>query len=169
MAQWYYTVNGQQAGPVDDAQMSAMIQNGQVQPTDLIWREGMASWSEARTVPEFSGGGGAAAAPAGYPQQGYQQPGYAAPVGYAAPYARGTPPKNYLVEAILVTLCCCLPFGVVSIIYAAQVNGKFNAGDQAGAMASAETAKKWAMWGLIAGLISNALVFGLQFAAEASR
>ena len=31
---------------------------------------------------------------------------------------------NYLVQAILVTIFCCLPFGIVSIVYAAQVNGK---------------------------------------------
>lgn len=36
---------------------------------------------------------------------------------------------NYLVQAILVTLCCCLPFGIVSIVYAAQVNTKVKAGD----------------------------------------
>ena len=31
---------------------------------------------------------------------------------------------NYLAQAILVTIFCCLPFGIVSIVYAAQVNGK---------------------------------------------
>ncbi|MDQ3389279.1 MAG: CD225/dispanin family protein, partial [Gemmatimonadota bacterium] len=28
---------------------------------------------------------------------------------------------NYLIPSILATLCCCLPAGIVSIIYAAQV------------------------------------------------
>ena len=31
--------------------------------------------------------------------------------------AAGKPP-NYLIQAILVTLCCCLPFGIVAIVYA---------------------------------------------------
>ena len=35
---------------------------------------------------------------------------------------------NYLVQAILVTIFCCLPLGIVSIVYAAQVNGKAAAG-----------------------------------------
>ena len=35
---------------------------------------------------------------------------------------------NYLVQAILVTLCCCLPFGIVAIVYAAQVNSKLDRG-----------------------------------------
>ncbi|MBK7946288.1 MAG: CD225/dispanin family protein [Flavobacteriales bacterium] len=50
----------------------------------------------------------------------------------------GTRPKNWLVESILVTLFCCLPFGIVGIINAASVNSKFDAGDIAGA----ETASK---------------------------
>ena len=45
---------------------------------------------------------------------------------------------NYLVQAILVTLFCCLPFGVVAIIQAAQVNSKLQAGDVAGARISSE-------------------------------
>ena len=31
---------------------------------------------------------------------------------------------NNMVWAILTTLFCCLPFGIVSIVYAAQVDGK---------------------------------------------
>ena len=52
---------------------------------------------------------------------------------------------NYLVQAILVTIFCCLPFGIVSIVYAAQVNTKLDAGDVAGAMQASSNAKTW-MW-----------------------
>ena len=51
---------------------------------------------------------------------------------------------NYLVQAILCTLFCCLPAGIVAIVYAAQVNSKLGMGDRAGAMQSSENAKKWA-------------------------
>ena len=51
---------------------------------------------------------------------------------------------NYLVQAILVTIFCCLPAGVVSIVYAAQVNGKLAAGDLAGAQQYSSNAKTWA-------------------------
>jgi len=60
---------------------------------------------------------------------------------------------NNLVWAILSTLLCCLPLGIVSIVYAAQVNGKLAAGDVTGAQESADKAKKWAMWSAIAWLI----------------
>lgn len=52
---------------------------------------------------------------------------------------------NNLVWAILTTLFCCLPLGVVSIVYAAQVDGKRAAGDIAGARAAADKARTWAI------------------------
>lgn len=66
---------------------------------------------------------------------------------------------NYLVFAILTTIFCCLPAGVVSIIYAAQVNSKIQAGDIAGAMASSKNAKTWAMVAAGVGVAVIALYF----------
>lgn len=42
--------------------------------------------------------------------------------------------STYLTEAILVTLFCCWPLGIVAIVYAAQAKGKLDAGDYAGAI-----------------------------------
>ncbi len=55
----------------------------------------------------------------------------------------GTTVENYLVFAILTTVLCCLPAGIPAIIYAAQVNGKLQAGDLAGARAASNNAKMW--------------------------
>lgn len=71
---------------------------------------------------------------------------------------------NHLVWAILATLFCCLPGGIVSIVYAAQVNGKIAAGDIAGARDSSDKAKKWAMWSAIAGVVGLVLYFVLVMA-----
>ena len=54
------------------------------------------------------------------------------------------PPPNYLAWAILTTILCCLPFGIVSIVFASQVNAKYAAGDYDGAMQSSKNAKTWA-------------------------
>lgn len=59
---------------------------------------------------------------------------------------------NHLVWAILSTLFCCLPLGIVSIVFAAQVNGKLAAGDVQGAQEASDKAKKWAMWSAILGV-----------------
>jgi hypothetical protein len=57
----------------------------------------------------------------------------------------GAPPSNYLIPAILVTLFCCLPGGIVAIINATQVNSKYAAGDMQGALNASKNAKTWTM------------------------
>src|SRR5262249_46113366 len=54
---------------------------------------------------------------------------------------------NYLVPAILVTVLCCLPFGIVAIVYASQVNDRLRAGDIVGAQAASKNAKIWCLIG----------------------
>ena len=70
---------------------------------------------------------------------------------------------NYLVQAILVTIFCCLPLGIVAIIFAAQVNGKVAAGDIAGAQSSSRTARTLVIVPVIVGavVIGIALLAGL--------
>jgi hypothetical protein len=53
------------------------------------------------------------------------------------------PPKTWLVESILVTLFCCLPFGIVGIVNASKVESRFYADDIDGANRYSEEAKKW--------------------------
>ena len=60
---WYYAAGGQQQGPVDDAQLDALIQAGTVTQDTLIWREGMASWQPLRQARPSAGGSSVPAAP----------------------------------------------------------------------------------------------------------
>ena len=53
--------------------------------------------------------------------------------------------SNHLVPAILVTVFCCLPAGIAAIVFAAQVNGKLQRGDLAGARRSSQNAKTWCL------------------------
>jgi hypothetical protein len=61
-------------------------------------------------------------------------------------------PKNWLVESILVTLFCCLPFGIVGIINAAKVNSEWAAGNFDGAEKASKEAAKWTKLGFFIGL-----------------
>lgn len=61
--------------------------------------------------------------------------------------------NNYLVPAILTTVLCCLPFGIAAIVFAAQVNGKVQAGDLSGALESARKAKLFTWWAFGAGIV----------------
>lgn len=78
------------------------------------------------------------------------------PVGDSREYI-----PNHLVWAILSTLFCCLPFGIVSIVFASQVDGKRAAGDIAGAREASGKAKFWAM--LSAGLALIPITLYLVF------
>ena len=57
--------------------------------------------------------------------------------------SRGAPPPNYLTPAILTTLFCCTVFGIIAIVYAAQVNSKWHGGDYRGAREASGNAKMW--------------------------
>jgi hypothetical protein len=52
--EWFYTENGQQAAaPVSAAELKRLATAGQLQPTDMVWREGMANWVTAGTIKEL--------------------------------------------------------------------------------------------------------------------
>lgn len=101
------------------------------------------------------------------PQPQYQQPQY----GYQQPqYGGQMPPmpNNNMVMAILVTLFCCLPLGIVGIIKASNVSSAYNQGNYELAQKNADEAKKWSMWGLIGGIVVAVLYVILIAAGVAS-
>ena len=59
---------------------------------------------------------------------------------------------NYLAPAILVTLFCCFPFGIVAIVYAAHAGGRLAAGDYTGALRMSKTAQRWCWVSFLFGL-----------------
>lgn len=96
---------------------------------------------------------------AAYGQQAYgqQQYAYGQPqAGYGQQRRSQTPPAkpaNNLVFAILTTLFCCLPAGIVSIIYSAQVDSHYNNGRYQQAIDAAGKAKTWAIVSMVLGLV----------------
>ena len=84
-------------------------------------------------------------------------------------------PDNYLVWAILSTVLCCWPLGIVSIIYASKVDLLWAIGQYAAALDAADKAKKWFFGSLGAGvavgvlaIIYYVVIFGLVMADELS-
>jgi hypothetical protein len=59
---------------------------------------------------------------------------------------------NYLVPAII-SIFCCWPLGIVAVIFAAQVNGKVQSGDLAGAMDASKKAKMFSFIAIGIGLV----------------
>lgn len=48
--QWYLARDGQQFGPISEAEMAKFVELGHLQPTDLLWREGFPDWRPALVV-----------------------------------------------------------------------------------------------------------------------
>ena len=89
----------------------------------------------------------------------YQNNQYQTPPVYQSSYE----PENqinwvpYLVLSIISTVCCCVPFGIVAIVYAAKINSSVTAGDTAGAEKAARTSKIWIFASFVAGILATVL------------
>jgi hypothetical protein len=83
------------------------------------------------------------------------------PLGYRPGQTPGYVP-NYLVWSILVTIFCCLPLGIASIVYSSQVDTRLRLGDYDGAVDASNKAKTfcWVSFGigLAAGLLYLVLI-----------
>jgi hypothetical protein len=149
---YHVSRNGQQQGPFTEDQIKSMIANGEVQPQDLVWKQGDPTWqpASARLAHLFGSGPPNPFAPpsAAYGQAyaQWQQP---------SPLGQNLPPPDLLIWAILSTLLCCLPFGIPAIVYSSQVKSKYFAGNYRGAYEASEKSKFWC-W--------MAFGFGLPFA-----
>ena len=59
--------------------------------------------------------------------------------------------------AILSTIFCCLPFGIVSIIFAAKVDNYWNAGNYIDSEEASRKARGWMIASIVTGLIISIL------------
>jgi len=141
----------QQYGPVSAEQIRQWIAEGRANAQTLVLAEGGTEWKPLGSLSEFAEAL-ARLAPTPPPP---------APAAGPAPSPMATAPMlgqphvpNYLMPAILVTLCCgCLPLGIVAIVYAAQANSKLSAGDIAGALAASRNARLWILIALVVGIL----------------
>jgi hypothetical protein len=127
----------------------------------MVWYEGLDDWKKAGEVPELYQLYSATPPPPVTPPP--VPPTYATgQQGFTGSQSQGTKttiPKNWLVESILVTLFCCLPFGIVGIVHASKVESLYSRGDYDGAADASAKAKKWTMLGFWIGIAVAALYF----------
>ena len=151
--------DGKEYGPVSAETLHQWVAEGRANAQTQVQLEGSSAWTALGRLPEF-----AASTSAPPPAMGMPGP-ISSPVSSIPP---GTKIPNYLVQAILVTLCCCLPLGIPAIVYAAQVNSKQAVGDIAGAEDSSSKAKMWCWIAFGLGLVSNLIVGAIQIIALAA-
>ncbi|CAG7278137.1 hypothetical protein PICSAR47_03035 [Mycobacterium avium subsp. paratuberculosis] len=62
-------------------------------------------------------------------------------------------------------MLCCLPLGIVSIVYSTKVSGLWAQGRYAEAQASADSAKKWVIWSAAIGVVVG-IIYGILMAVQ---
>lgn len=144
MKEYYYLVGQMKMGPYS---LEELLKQPIARDTK-VWYDGLPDWVNAVDMPEFSGHFSTpppppppSSVPPPPPQQRAQQR-----------QAVGSMPKNWLIESILVTLFCCLPFGIAGIIFASRVESRYYAGDLEGAEHNAREAAKWTKIGFFVGV-----------------
>ena len=143
MKKYFWTDGQKQYGPftIDELKREGLSRQ------TMVWTESMADWKPAIDVEELQ------QLFASTPPPLMSEPDDADyPVSMDDDYLPENRPKNWLVESILVTLLCCLPFGIVGIINAAQVDTKFKQGDFEGAERASREAAKWTRIGFFIGI-----------------
>ncbi|MCM1076128.1 MAG: CD225/dispanin family protein [Bacteroides sp.] len=169
---YWIIIDGVQKGPYS---LDEVTSTPGLNPSTPVWHEGLSDWTTAAAIPEivahFSqpnpwndptanrdyGQQSQADRRAFYGQNPYGNAPYGnAPYGYNQGNGNGTPPPmpdNYLIWSILATICCCLPTGIIAIIYASKVSPAYYRGDYMAAMDASSKAQMWLIISFVAGLI----------------
>lgn len=116
------------------------LPNKDITANTMVWSVGFSSWKKAKDIPELS------KLLSNLPPE---------------PFMTDAMPKTWLAEAILVTCLCCLPLGIVGIIYATKVDTAYYNQQYDLAQLYSRKARKWTLWGFYIALI----IFLLYIAA----
>ena len=152
----YYYLRGEtKMGPYS----LAALKNEPLNASTLVWTSSLPDWVAANSLPELQDlfVKTATTMPPPYVANHNQQQAFGG-VNVPPPM-----PDSYLVWAILATVLCCLPLGIVSIINAAKVASAYGMGDYTGAQKASDNAKKWAIWSAISAVVLSILYVVFMF------
>lgn len=145
---FYLDSSNVQCGPVSPARFAELG----VLPSTLVWCQGMAEWQPAETVDELKDFFRPAAhsyttppPPIGAEYQSHMQ---------SEQQEMPPCPDNYMAWAILSTICCCLPFGIVAIVKASKVNSLYIGGYYDQAVLASMDARNWSLIAFVCGILS---------------
>lgn len=138
MLHYYYTDGKKRFGPftIDE------LKDKQITPETLVWKEGLPDWVPATTLSDLQ---------ILFPVEEHE-------VNVGGTVLKGQqlvlPPKNWLVESVLVTIFCCLPLGIVGIILSLLVDTMWREGHRDAAVRISKEAGRWVRYGFIFGIIA---------------
>ncbi len=115
MKKYYLLEQGQKKGPFSLEELKSFG----ISSSSHVWTSGMEDWQEAGNLEELS------------------------ELLQEIPPPIPPMPKTYLFEAILTTIFCCLPTGIVSIINALNVSEAYKIGNYTKSKENSENAEEW--------------------------
>lgn len=130
---YYIIKDNRRQGPYS---IEYLRETGLTQDTK-VWREGLDGWTDAAEVAEVA----EFALPAAPPPVD-------APQDSKAEATRPPMPKTWLAESIVVTLLCCIVFGVIAIVYSSQVESNYLQGNYEMAEYKSRQARNMVLWGI---------------------
>lgn len=125
---YYILINNTKQGPFSQEELI----NKNITPNAMVWAIGFSNWKQAKDVPELS------EVLSNLPPE---------------PPEQILMPKKWLVESVLVSCLCCLPLGIVGIIYAIKVEDAYYNQQYELAKYYSKKARRWILWGFYIALI----------------
>lgn len=126
--EYYVLINGVKQGPFS---MEELRTKG-LSRDSMIWKIGQSQWLPAYQVSELSE--------------------LVSEIPPEPPTIKKVMPKTWLVESILATIFCCLPFGIVGIVNATKVDTLYLNGNYEEAVLRSNNARKWTLWALFSAI-----------------
>ena len=168
--QYWVNIDGVQSGPMPRGELTA----AGLTPDSYVWRAGLDDWVRAGDLDELADLLRRVPPPVPVEacrpqvpawQSAYQRPQPQCPVVEPCqpPKPNQEPcPSTNLVWAILATVLCCWPFGVVAIVHAAQVRLNYRTGNIAAAKKHSERAALWCILSIVVGAVGIPICFALS-------
>lgn len=161
MSRYYYIDKlGWQQGPVEKERLKEIG----ISADTMVWGETMDGWKRADEVPEIAAMFNTLPKkpvnrPTGKPEMNYGRRDLKSGNDMenkqsAQPQRRYVveKPSTYLWLGICTTILCCLPFGIVSIVYGAKVDSNWYAGRTDAAIDYSLKAKNWGIAAAVTGI-----------------
>ena len=153
MKKYFYTNGTENFGPFTLEE----LKQEHISRGTPVWFQELGEWKEAGSVPEISEI--FKLAPPVIPKPTPN-------IDYNQHANTQQPPKTWLLESILVTLFCCIPFGIAGIVNASKVESRFASGDIAGATQASNDAAKWTKISFWVGLITSIIAVVVSVARD---
>lgn len=147
MVYYYVDTDGQTRGPVG----LDFFKVNHINAHSWVWHDGMPQWVEVHTVPslrkymrsDIAASFSTKKGIVDYDTERTKVPALAGISVSELDLLRSRVPKTWLTESILITLFCCVPLGIVSIIYASRVAPYWRRGLYGESLAASSAAAMW--------------------------